>query len=168
MKRSRSTIVEGRGRLRRLTRRVWLAALTVAITGAPAVAHHSFAMFDRSKTVVLNGTVKSAQWTNPHTWFVIIAPGSDGVVQTWNIEGPSPNILIRLDWKPNEIQAGDRVSLTMNPRKDGSSGGVLIALRLADGKMLNGSPPGVGPPPGAGPPPVAGPPPGAGTPPGAK
>jgi hypothetical protein len=137
-------IVEGRdGRRHRPTRPLWLAALTVAL----------------SKTVVLNGTVKSAQWTNPHTWFVIIAPGPDGVVQNWDIEGPSPNILLRLDWKPDEIHAGDRVTMTMNPRRDGSSGGVMVAVRLADGRTLNGAPPGVGPPPGASPPPGAGPPP---------
>jgi hypothetical protein len=157
------THVEARGRQWRLSRLAWIATLTIAISGAPALAHHSFAMFDRSKTVVLNGTVKSAQWANPHTWFEIIAPGPDGVVQTWSIEGPSPNILIRMDWKPNEIQAGDRVTMTMNPRKDGSSGGVLVAVKLADGTTLRGSPPGVG-----GAPPDAGPPPGAATPPGAK
>ena len=157
-----STEVEARGRRRRQSRPVWIAALVVAIISAPALAHHSFAMFDRSKTVVLNGTVKSAQWANPHTWFEIIAAGPDGVVQTWSIEGPSPNILIRMDWKPNQIQAGDRVTMTMNPRKDGSWGGVLVAVRLADGTTLRGSPPGVG-----GPPPDAGPPPAPGTPPGA-
>ncbi len=157
----RTILIESCGRLLRgrLTRPSCIAAL-IAMAGAPAVAHHSFAMFDRTKTVVLIGTVKSAQWTNPHTWFVITAPGPDGVEHNWNIEGPSPNILLRMDWKPNEIQAGDRVGLTMNPRNDGSLGGVLLAVRLADGTTLNGSPPGVGPPPGA-PPPIPGPAPGA-------
>ncbi len=164
----RSTIVEDRGRRRRLTRPVWSAVLMAAIIGTPALAHHSFAMFDRSKTVVLIGTLKSAEWANPHTWFQIIAPGPDGVVQTWSIEGPSPNILIRMDWTPNEIKAGDRVTMTMNPRKDGSAGGVLVAVRLVDGRTLNGSPPGVGPPPGEVPPPDASPPPGAGKPPGTQ
>ena len=42
-----------------------LAGLAVA---APALAHHSFAMFDQRKVMTLNGTVHEFQWTNPHAW----------------------------------------------------------------------------------------------------
>ena len=35
---------------------------------AQAFAHHSFAMFDQTKSVTLKGTVKEFEWANPHAW----------------------------------------------------------------------------------------------------
>ncbi len=45
-----------------------LAAATLLARRALAQAHHSFAMFDMSKTANWKGTVKEVQWTNPHVW----------------------------------------------------------------------------------------------------
>lgn len=131
-----------------------------------ALAHHSFSMFDRSKVVVVQGTLKSVQLINPHSWFVITGPGPQGVVKDWSIEGPSPNILIRQGWKHTDVNAGDRVTLTFNPLKDGSPGGVLVSVRLPSGRELSGQPAGAPPPPPGGfspggAPPPGGPPPGA-------
>ena len=44
-----------------------LAGVALAIA-TPALAHHSFAMFDREKTVSISGVVKEYEWTNPHVW----------------------------------------------------------------------------------------------------
>lgn len=158
---------------------VIVGALMIAGFSELATAHHSFAMFDRSKKVALDGTIKSIQLINPHSWFVITAPGADKVPRDYTIEGPSPNILLRQGWKHNDVNAGDRVTMTFNPLKDGSPGGVLVSIKLAGGRELSGVPaglPGVpdappaglpppgGPPPGVGPPPGIGPPPGVGPP----
>jgi len=107
-----------------------------------ALAHHSFAMFDRSKSMALQGTLKSVQLINPHSWFVLTAAGPDGVVKDWSIEGPSPNILLRQGWKHDDVKAGDRVTLTFNPLKDGSPGGVLVSVRFPGGRELSGVPAG--------------------------
>src|ERR1700676_1794627 len=107
-----------------------------------ALAHHSFAMFDRSKSMALQGTLKSVQLINPLSWFVLTADGPDGVVKDWSIEGPSPNILLRQGWKHDDVKAGDRVTLTFNPLKDGSPGGVLVSVRFPGGRELSGVPAG--------------------------
>jgi hypothetical protein len=121
---------------------VLCGAVLAATYADSALAHHSFAMFDRAKTVALQGTLKSVQLVNPHCWFVLTAAGSDGVVKDWSVEGPSPNILLRQGWKPTDVKAGDRVTLTFNPLKDGSPGGVLVAVKLAGGRELSGVPAG--------------------------
>ena len=41
--------------------------ILAAAASAPAVAHHSAAMFDMTKTISVNGTVKDFQYTNPHS-----------------------------------------------------------------------------------------------------
>jgi len=52
-----------------------VAAFTLAL---PAVAHHSTAMFDFTKTVEIKGTIKEFQWTNPHTWTKVEVEGGRG------------------------------------------------------------------------------------------
>jgi len=36
----------------------------------PALAHHSAAMFDETKTITVTGVVKEWQLTNPHSWLL--------------------------------------------------------------------------------------------------
>ena len=49
-----------------------LAALAAPL---PALAHHSYAMFDHTKEVTLkNATVVSWEWTSPHTWLYLLVP----------------------------------------------------------------------------------------------
>ena len=42
-----------------------LAGIAATIA-APALAHHSFAMFDAGQIKSVQGTVKEFKWTNPH------------------------------------------------------------------------------------------------------
>ena len=119
--------------------RLFLSALAVgALAGAaPAGAHHSFAMFDQSKRVTLNGTVKEFQWTNPHSWIQLnVANG--GANEEWAIEALSPNVLGRQGWKKNSLKAGDKVTVVINPLRDNGKGGNLISVTLANGTTLGG------------------------------
>jgi len=97
-------------------------------------AHHSFAMFDSARDVVLNGTVKEFQWTNPHTWIQILVKDASGNEVEWSIEGSSPNGLARSGWKRNSIKAGDTISAIIHPLKNGSNGGSLATA------IVNGQP----------------------------
>lgn len=112
-------------------------AATAAVVGAGgAFAHHSTAMFDMNKSVVLNGTVKEFQWTNPHTWIVFDVPNGNGGVDEYGIEGMSPNYLARNGWDKHTLSSGDKVELTIHPLKDGRKGGFNISVKLPDGRMM--------------------------------
>jgi hypothetical protein len=113
-------------------------ALVVAAVAAPAVAHHSFAMFDQTKTVSLKGTVAEFQWTNPHAWIELDVPNARGVVERWSIELNSPNNLTRQGWRRSTLKAGDKVTVTINPLRDGKKGGLFNTVLLPDGKRLGG------------------------------
>lgn len=110
-------------------------ATTVAMTGQ-AFAHHSAAMFDRTKTLTIDATVKAFRWSNPHATIEIVAPGGDGVERAWNVECSTPNILARKGWTAKSFKPGDKISLTMNPMKDGSAAGLLMTVTQADGHQL--------------------------------
>ncbi len=50
-----------------MRRRIAAVAVAVSALAAPALAHHSAAGIDRTKTVTLVGTVKEFGWRNPHS-----------------------------------------------------------------------------------------------------
>lgn len=106
------------------------AVLAVAI---PAAAHHSFAMFDQRKIMTLQGTVTQFQWTNPHAFIQLDATGGTH----WAIELNSPNNLKRQGWNRTSLKAGDRVTVRLNPLRDGKPGGLFLDVRLADGRTLD-------------------------------
>ena len=99
--------------------------LSGLIGTTPATAHHSFAMFDMTKSVRLEGTVKKFDWTNPHSWIFLEVVGPAATIEQWTIELPSAGALAREGWNKNYLRAGERVILHVNPLKDGRKGGNL-------------------------------------------
>jgi Family of unknown function (DUF6152) len=124
-----------RGRFNRLRQITWCVA-AITLTGPMAVAHHSFAMFDQAKEVTLQGTVKEFQWTNPHSFIELAAMNADGSVDIWSVELNSPNNLKRQGWKSDSLQTGDKVTLVLNPLRDGRKGGLFISVTRPDGLVL--------------------------------
>lgn len=104
----------------------------------PSFAHHSFAMFDRAKVVSLKGVVREFQWTNPHSWVQLVVKNDQGSAEEWSLEALSPNVLGRMGWKRNSIKPGDEITAYFNPTRDGSHGGNLVKIMLADGKVVGG------------------------------
>jgi hypothetical protein len=116
--------------------RVAIGFAVLAGMVVPALAHHSFAMFDRDKEVTLVGTVREFQWTNPHAFIEMDVPGANGAAEKWSIELNSPNNLTRQGWKSSMLKPGDKISLTMNPLRDGKKGGLFVSVVLPDGKVI--------------------------------
>jgi hypothetical protein len=105
-------------------RRLLSAPLTVmsAVVMAPASAHHSAAMFDPSKDVTVEGTIKEWQWQNPHTWAQVMTPSPRGLIEQ-GFELGSPNTLVRNGFKSTSFLPGDKVTVVYHPRRDGTLGG---------------------------------------------
>jgi hypothetical protein len=115
------------------------AVLAAALAaGTPALAHHSFAMFDADKTIEITGTVKEFQWTNPHSWLQVMVTDDKGVAQEWSLEMGSPGGLARAGWRPKSVVAGDKVTVSIHPLKDGTHGGQLLKVKLPNGTEMEG------------------------------
>jgi hypothetical protein len=113
------------------------AALSMGVLAAwPALAHHSFAMFDTKREVTLSGTVREFQWTNPHSWLQPSVPAGAASTE-YSLELGSPNTMSRRGWRRTTFRPGDRVTVTMNPMRDGSPGGALVSAIDRDGKRLS-------------------------------
>jgi len=113
-----------------------IAASAAVFAAGSASAHHSTAMFDMTKNVVLQGTIKEFQWTNPHTFIYIDVPNSAGTMVEYGIEGMSPNYLARVGWDKHTLSTGEKVELVIKPLKDGRKGGFNVSVKLPDGKVL--------------------------------
>ena len=103
---------------------------------ASASAHHSGSMFDRTKEVTLQGTVKELQWVNPHSWIEILVPDASGKVVQWSIEMEGPNAMHRRGWNAKTIKPGDHVIIVGYPLRDGRAGAIYSSIKLPDGRTL--------------------------------
>jgi hypothetical protein len=120
------------------TRKLFAAAAAVlAMTSpVPADAHHSFAMFDQTRTVTLKGQVVQFQWTNPHAFIELDVSDGKGKTVRWSIELNSPNNLTRQGWRRSSLKPGETVSVTLNPLRNGKPGGLFNKVVFADGRFL--------------------------------
>jgi hypothetical protein len=116
------------------------ATCGVLAVATAAQAHHSGAMFDRTKQVTITGTVKEFNWTNPHASFAIETMKADGSTELWGVEMNSPNNLVREGWTRTTINAGDKVQVLINPLRDGKPGGVYVGITLPSGKYIGAVP----------------------------
>jgi len=117
------------------------AAGLLAATGARA--HHAFAAeFDVNKPLKIEGTLKKWDMVNPHSWFHVDVKGV-----TWQIEGGSPNQLIRMGVTKNTVPIGTALIIEAYQAKDGSNKAVGRNFVLPDGSrlFLGGSAPGATP-----------------------
>ena len=104
---------------------------------APALAHHSFAMFDQTKEVELkDATVVDWQWTSPHAWLYVVVPNAGGEPDKYSVEAANPGQLRRDGFAKGSMAPGDKITVYMAPLKNGEKGGALHAVVLSDGKML--------------------------------
>lgn len=115
-------------------------ALLVAVSGAaaalPSFAHHSFAMYDNSRRVVLDGVVREFKWANPHGAIILAVQRGSTTVE-YDIELSSLNSMSRQGWNRRTIVPGERLRVTIHPMRDGSNGGSFQGAVKADGTVLN-------------------------------
>jgi hypothetical protein len=118
--------------------------LGVALYGAVlpiASAHHSYAMFDKSKKIEVNGTVRAWQLVEPHSWLDIASIGEDGTVQDWAFECSGSSALVRAKLFGDRVSAstfkpGDKVTVVAWRLRDGRMGGYALSVKLEDGRVL--------------------------------
>jgi len=114
-----------------------LLAVSLAVAVGSTQAHHSAAMFDMSKTVTLQGTVKQFQYTNPHCWLQVLVMSPDGKTVEWGFETEGPSTLLRVGIKLKTFQPGDKVTIVAHPMRDGRPAGAWISATKADGTVYN-------------------------------
>jgi len=115
---------------------IWNAGLLILLAAVPLLAHHSFAMYDHTKTITLKGSVTKFQWTNPHA-YIEMDVTEKGAVKHYSVECTSINMMQRAGWRSNILKFGDQVKAIIAPLNSGQPGGLLLELTLPSGKVMD-------------------------------
>ena len=117
-----------------------LAGLMLAAAGgAPALAHHSYAMFDAKQNKELDGVVETFKWTNPHSYIEVLVTDDKGQAQKWGVECGSPAQMVKAGWRSTSLKPGDHVIVTIHPLRSGEFGGSFVQVQTPDGRVLKAS-----------------------------
>jgi hypothetical protein len=114
---------------------VCVAPLVASVSNA----HHSTSMYDRTKEVQLDGTVREQLWVNPHSSVTVTVRNPDGTTTDWSVETGAPNINLRHGWRRDTLKPGDHVRLVIYRHMNGSPSGTLVRITLPDGRVLDGA-----------------------------
>lgn len=109
--------------------------LTVSVSTA-VIAHHSPAVFDRSKEITITGVVAEFRWGNPHSWIHLDVADGDAV-ERWSVEMDPASHLARRGWRSTTVKPGDKVSVLVHPLRNDEKGGQYLAITLPDGSRMD-------------------------------
>src|SRR5262252_5230052 len=123
------------------------AIIAMGLLITPVMAHHSFAMYDQTKTVTLTGVLTRfvAQANHAEIHFVPLGPdgkpmrGADGKPITWGVEMAGAAAVAQQGITASSFAAGTVFSVKLNPLRDGSNFGSRVGA-IAKCPVDNGKP----------------------------
>jgi hypothetical protein len=111
-----------------------IVALLSAALALPALAHHSFAIYDMAQNIEFKGVVATLKFRNPHMAMTLTRTKPDGSSETINfVEGAPANMLVRMGLDPAVIAPGEEITAIGAPRRDDPTSFFLKAIILKDG-----------------------------------
>ena len=116
-----------------------LAVVVLPTLAGPAFAHHALqSEFDiNGPTHRWTGTLKSVQWINPHTHFILDVAGEGGKTTTWTFETAAPNGLRRIGFSSKGFfEPGKTYTFIGYPARDGSALAFVEQITLPDGRTV--------------------------------
>ena len=114
-----------------------LAMAVALVASVSADAHHSHAMFDTSREVAISGTVTAVSFRNPHVFLYVAVQDEAGQAVPWAVEMSNIENMERRNIFASTFKVGDRVTVRLNPLKDGRTGGNYTSATAADGKTYD-------------------------------
>ena len=112
-------------------------AASLLMLSQTVLAHHGSANFDMTQSATIKGTVVDYELINPHVQMIIKVEQEGGKTQDWNVEAVSLNMMVRAGFKKDTLKAGDTVSITGHPGKNGKPAMLLMKIVLANGQTLS-------------------------------
>ena len=113
---------------------VSLSFAAAALFAAPALAHHSHAMFDHTREITVSGKVSGYAFRNPHVFLYVDAEDENGQMVTWWVEMSNITNMLRRGVGKDTFKEGDVLTVSMHPLQNGRPGGNYMAITTADGK----------------------------------
>ena len=107
------------------------ASALAGLGAGPALAHHSFAMYDQTKTLTMTGVMYQfvAQANHAELHFYLVGPdgklvkGADGKPVPYGVEMMGAAAVAEQGITADSMKAGTIISVKVNPMRDGSNFG---------------------------------------------
>jgi hypothetical protein len=113
------------------------------VLGAPAIAHHSFAMYDQNTTKTLTGKLTRYVPGANHAQLIFLVLDDEGqpVMQNgkplqWGVETGSAAAMARLGVAPDSFPDGTIFTVRMYPLRDGRNFGALAGQIIQCGMSM--------------------------------
>jgi Family of unknown function (DUF6152) len=110
------------------------------LASGTTLAHHSLSgVYDIRKSGEVTGAIKSVKFINPHGVMTIEVPNADGTTTEWQMTTGSANTLQSLGFGgegPNTVVAGDVVTISYFPARNGKPLGFIRSITLADKRVI--------------------------------
>jgi hypothetical protein len=104
----------------------------------PAAAHHANSAYDRTESVTIAGTVTRWQFINPHAGLWLTFTDENGDTQEWSGEFQGTLDLYRhFSWNKDTFKAGDEITITGYPSRDGTANLSARIVKFADGSEVD-------------------------------
>ncbi len=115
----------------------------VLVSGA-SMAHHSLsAVYNIRGSGEVTGVIKKVEFINPHGVMTLEVPNDDGTMTEWQLTTGSANTLASLGFGgegPNTVVAGDVVTITYFPARNGKPLGFIRSITLPDQRTIDFEP----------------------------
>jgi hypothetical protein len=103
------------------------------LMGAQLQAHHAVAgVYDLNTEIVLAGQLVEVNIRNPHSNLVLAVPNADGTSTDWVLTTASVQTLARSGINRTSLKAGDSLTITALPARNGNPAGFIRNLVLSD------------------------------------
>lgn len=120
----------------RLFPKVILVLAAAAQFTSPVIAHHSQAMFDTSREILIEGTVSRFDWVNPHMYLIVETIGPDGEPALVEGEGLAITQALVDGLDRDALQPGTPVVMRANPNQGGWGKQVrILDVTTEDGEI---------------------------------
>jgi DNA/RNA endonuclease YhcR with UshA esterase domain len=111
----------------------------LCVSGA-SLAHHSLSgVYNIRGSGEVTGVIKSVEFINPHGVMTLEVPNEDGTMTEWELTTGSANTLASLGFGgdgPNTVIAGDTVTITYFPARNGKPLGFIRSITLPDQRTI--------------------------------
>jgi hypothetical protein len=112
-------------------------AVGCLLVSRPVLAHHGSANFQMDQVSTIKGSVVGYELINPHVKITLKVEQEGGKAVEWYVEGVSLNMMVRAGFKRDSMKAGDTVSVTGHPGKNGTPSLLFMKIVLADGQTIS-------------------------------
>lgn len=101
-----------------------------------AQGHHGWAEFDSKIELTFKGTVTDFHFVNPHCVVEFDAKDEKGQVRKWQGEFSNTGQLAPKGWTAASLKAGDEITVSGHPAKNGAPAMHVTRIRLSSGQEL--------------------------------